>query len=211
MVKIVALQSTIIALAFIAIPCWYLPQRLQNPGACWNRVVEPCQEQAKTSSGYDPANPKANVQESGAPSAATRSRFGGLPGELLKDDGRRHGRGNGWGCRIAVAQALVAVAGGARSRRQAKAAAMVILLGQVGLAPLLPLPVGDCGHHRQPHDTYAVTGDAVILPVHHLLLRCRRRSLLRSSPGSSFQTGSALRRRTRLLHIGLWICWIIPA
>ncbi len=123
--KITILKSSIIALTFVAIPCLVFTQAgATSDPAKMATDQAACQEHAKASSGYDPANPEASVQESGPPpqrraglrGAARGAAKGAIVGgtvEAIGDDRRYDNAAEN----AAVAGA---VAGGARNRRQAR-------------------------------------------------------------------------------------------
>jgi len=118
-------QSAILALTFVAALCLAFPLTGAAEDAAKMAADQAtCQEHAKASSGYDPANPEASVQESGPPpqrgaglrGAARGAAKGAVVGgtvEVIGDDSRYDNAAEN----AAVAGA---VAGGARNRRQAK-------------------------------------------------------------------------------------------
>jgi hypothetical protein len=117
-------QSAIIALTFVAVPCLIFTQAgaTSDPAEMSADQVA-CQDHAKAISGYDPANPQASVQESGPPpqrgaglrGAARGAAKGAVVGgtvEHFGDDDRNDA--------TEIGAATAAVAGGVRSRRQAR-------------------------------------------------------------------------------------------
>jgi len=123
--KITFYQSVIIMLTLVIMPCQGFTQTdaAQDPAKMATDQAS-CQEHAKLSSGYDPMNPEASVQDSGA----SRQRGAGLRGaargaakgaivggtvEAIGDDRRYDNAAEN-------AAAAGALAGGVRSRRQAR-------------------------------------------------------------------------------------------
>ncbi len=117
-------QSTILALTFVAALCLAFPQTGAAEDAAKMATDQAsCQEGAILSSGYDPANPEASVQESGPPAqrgaglrgaarGAARGAVAGGTVEHFGNDSREDA--------TEIGAATGALAGGARSRRQAK-------------------------------------------------------------------------------------------
>lgn len=118
-------QTVIIVLTFVIIPSLGLGQTSTTPDPAKMAADQAaCQEQAKASSGYDPANPEASVQESSPPpqrgaglkGAARGAAKGAIVGgtvEAIGDDRKYDDAAE-------ISAGVGAVAGGARSRRQAK-------------------------------------------------------------------------------------------
>ena len=123
--KITSLKYVIIVLTFVAIPCLGYGQTGITPDPAQQAADQVfCQEHAIASSGYDPANPEALVQESGPPpqrgaslrGAARGAARGAIVGGTVEVVGDAPRYDNA----AEIGAATAAVVGGSRSRRQAR-------------------------------------------------------------------------------------------
>jgi hypothetical protein len=122
--KTSSFKYAIIVLTFVTIYCLGIAQtgKASDP-AQQTADMDFCKENAKVSSGFDPDNPEASVQDSGPPpqrgaglrGAARGAAKGAIVGGTVEHfgDDRR-------GDATEIGAATGALAGGARSRRQAK-------------------------------------------------------------------------------------------
>jgi hypothetical protein len=117
-------QSTILALTFVAALCLTFPRTGAAEDAAKMATDQAsCQEHAILSSGYDPANPEASVQESGPPpqrGAGLRGAARGAAKGAVVGGTVEHFGDNRRGDATEIGAATGALSGGVRSRRQAK-------------------------------------------------------------------------------------------
>ena len=117
-------KSTIIALTFLVIACLDSALAGTTPDPAQMATDQAtCQGNAITTSGYDPANPEASVQESGPPpqrGAGLRGAARGAARGAVAGGTVEHFGNNSREDATEIGAAAGAVAGGARSRRQAK-------------------------------------------------------------------------------------------